>query len=472
MSRALVNFFYAHPVGHAVEALHYAHGHHVADPEIEVSVALNAETAVELARHCPFVERAYAIDHPLLEPCGDSSARLAELPREWDWIADDPRRWQAVQLALFPGLRDYYAASDEHLRARRARTIAGAGRLAYAPHQPLRFELPAARSLDGERWIAVMPAGASERSLYPSLASWRLILDALAEAYPNVRFALVGRTGATTLDPGEHAALLGHAAVDAFDLELAEQLAIVQACDVFLAPHTGFGLAALAVGTPWLAISGGRWFEYYFNHVPFRSVIPDVERYPCFSQFAPAATIDDGEDGPRTPSMSRARILDDRERIVEAAGELLAGTVTYEQALCEYFAALLAAHDGDAAGTGRSTACTCGTSDKPECLNLSGGFVRRPDARGRRRRQGRDARADPLDRRAGAHLLDRHRRAGRAVRPRRRLPPGARVGRAVGRAPAYAPGARGDEYGLGGTNFGWGGAAGMPARPISVNRPA
>ena len=307
--------------------MHYAHGHHVADPELEVSVALNAETAVELARFCPFVERAYAIDHPLLEPCADSAARLAGLPREWDWIADDPRRWQDIQLATFPGLRDYYAASDEHLRASRGRTIAGAGRLAYAPHQPLRFELPARTLPDGEQWIAVMPAGSSERSLYPSLASWRLILDALAEAYPAARFVLVGKTHGTTLDQGEHAALLAHhiEPVDAFDLELAEQLALVQACDVFLAPHTGFGLAALAVGTPWLALSGGRWFEYYFNHVPFRSVIPDVERYPCFSQFAPAATIEDGEDGPRTPSMTRARIRDDLGAVVTAAGELLAG---------------------------------------------------------------------------------------------------------------------------------------------------
>ena len=166
-----------------------------------------------------------------------------------------------------------------------------------------------------------MPAGSSERSLYPSLASWRLILDALAEAYPAARFVLVGKTHGTTLDRGEHAALLAHHTepVDAFDLELAEQLALVQACDVFLAPHTGFGLAALAVGTPWLALSGGRWFEYYFNHVPFRSVIPDVERYPCFSQFAPAATIDDGEDGPRTPSMSRARIRDDLGAIVDGS---------------------------------------------------------------------------------------------------------------------------------------------------------
>nr|CEL17978.1 hypothetical protein [Kibdelosporangium sp. MJ126-NF4]CTQ90794.1 hypothetical protein [Kibdelosporangium sp. MJ126-NF4] len=27
MERALVNFFYCHPVGHAVEALYYANGH-------------------------------------------------------------------------------------------------------------------------------------------------------------------------------------------------------------------------------------------------------------------------------------------------------------------------------------------------------------------------------------------------------------------------------------------------------------
>ncbi len=45
--RLLVNFFYAHPAGHAVEALHYCLGHHAADPTREVSVALNAATSVE-----------------------------------------------------------------------------------------------------------------------------------------------------------------------------------------------------------------------------------------------------------------------------------------------------------------------------------------------------------------------------------------------------------------------------------------
>lgn len=201
-----------------------------------------------------------------------------------------------------------------------------------------------------------MPAGAGDRSLYPSVRSWGLILDALLDRLPGARFALVGklrRDGRTTstLAPGEVAELLAHRSrpLDGFDLGLTDQLAIVQACDVFLSPHTGFGMAALAVGTPWLTISGGRWFEYYFNHVPFRSIIPDVERYPSFTQFAQPPTIRDGDDGPRTPSMTWARIQDDLERIAAAAAELVDGSLGYERALAEYFSALLGAYQGDPA---------------------------------------------------------------------------------------------------------------------------
>jgi PadR family transcriptional regulator len=40
--RVLVTYFYAHPVGVAVEALHYCLGRHLADPTGEVAVALSA----------------------------------------------------------------------------------------------------------------------------------------------------------------------------------------------------------------------------------------------------------------------------------------------------------------------------------------------------------------------------------------------------------------------------------------------
>jgi hypothetical protein len=280
-------------------------------------------------------------------------------------VVDDARRAQDVQLDLFAGMRDYYEASDAHLTARRGRSFAGTPAAGYVPGTALRLDLPeparrAARALLGDGAgapvVAVMPAGSSERALYPSVASWSAILDALAEAHPDARFALVGKLArdertASSLSAAELGQLRAHRTepVDCFDRPLAEQLAVVEASDLFLSPHTGFGMAALAVATPWLTLSGGRWFEYYFNDVPFRSVIPDTERYGAFSQFDPAGTLaDDAGDGPRTPSMSAARIRDDLPAIVEGAGELLAGTLDYDRALREHFAALLAAHGGDA----------------------------------------------------------------------------------------------------------------------------
>ncbi|MGH3912490.1 MAG: glycosyltransferase family 9 protein [Pseudonocardiaceae bacterium] len=365
IDRTLVNFFYAHPVGHVVEALHYCLGHHAADPDREIAVTLNAASPVELADFCPFVSAVYPVDHPFVQPCTDSVARLARLPREWDWVLDDFRRHQDIQLFLFPGLRDYYAAADRHLHARQGHTVVGAGAAGYLAHQQLRFTLPPrARAAvrhrlgdadaPGRPRIAVMPAGSSDASLYPSPNSWHLILDALTDAFPGVQIVFVGRLTqddrtATSLAPADLAGLLAHRScpVNCFDVALAEQLAVVEACDLFLAPHTGFGLAALAIGTPWLAISGGRWFEYFFNRVPFRSILPDPERFPSFSQFDPAITVVDGEEGPRTPSMSRARIQQDLERIIIAAGELISGSLTYEQSLQDYFPALLTACHGD-----------------------------------------------------------------------------------------------------------------------------
>jgi hypothetical protein len=47
--------------------------------------------------------------------------------------------------------------------------------------------------------------------------------------------------------------------------------------------------------------------------------------------------------------MSAARIRDDLDAIVAAAVELAAGQLEYEDALADYFAALVRAHHGDAA---------------------------------------------------------------------------------------------------------------------------
>jgi len=199
-----------------------------------------------------------------------------------------------------------------------------------------------------------MPAGSSEPARYPSAASWELIVRALAAELPGALFCFVGKlerdgrtaTSATRADFDRIAAAAPRV-VSALDLPLLEQLAYVEGCSLFLSPHTGFGTAALAVGTPWLALSGGPWHEWLFNGVPFYSVIPDTGRYPAFTQFAPQPDpVED--DGPRTPSMSRARIEEDLPELVEAARRLAEGRLTYEDSLRAYFPRLLAAYGGDA----------------------------------------------------------------------------------------------------------------------------
>jgi hypothetical protein len=361
--RLLVDFFYAQQLGHAIEALQYCVGHAAAVPGREVSALLNAATPTELATWCPAVSAVFAVDAPFLEPDPAARERLAGVPRDWDWVVDDTRRHQPFQLDLFPGMRDHYAASDAHLRPATGRSVVGADRVGYLPRQPVRLDLPAAARAAAARRlgrgarprIAVLPAGSSDPALYPSVASWRLVLDALTDAVPGLQLVLLGRLArdersSTSWRRDDVDALLASRScpVDCVDVPLAEQLAVVEACDLLLAPHSGFGMAALAVGTPWLALSGGRWFEYWFNSVPFRSVLPDTGRYPAFSQFDPADVVADGDDGPRTPSMTRARVREDLDRLVAGARELLAGELTYERALREYFGDLRAAHGGDA----------------------------------------------------------------------------------------------------------------------------
>lgn len=355
----LVNFWYAHPVGHAIEALRYCLGYHRANPAIRVSLLLNGATPAELAELCPFIEQTYAVSFTeLLDATGDPLEALSSVPRTWDYIVDDARGRQPDQLASFAGLDRFYKASDEHFRAKCAHTTAGSEPPAYAPHQELRLELPGearekARDELGASnpWIAVMPAGSGAgdgRYVYPSLGSWEIVLRELEGAISGVRFCLVGKlradqrtSTAFRLDEVAHLREALPGSIDAFDRPLIDQLALVEACDLFLSPHTGFGMAALAVATPWLTLSGGRWPEWFFNGVPFHSVLPQRNAWFTFFEPPPALPQDEDGEGPRTPSMTRARIREDLPELVDAARLLIEGRLTYDDALRGHFTRLV-----------------------------------------------------------------------------------------------------------------------------------
>jgi hypothetical protein len=364
-SGLLVDYWYSHAVGHMVEALRICLGYATGTPGLPISLVVNGATAVELADCCPFVETTYPVGfHDFGATRANPRRALRGIPRVWDYVVEHPEI-DSPSHAGFTGYRRYTEASRAHFRARLARTPAGSGPPPYVPHQQLRLELPAdararARALlGGSRAICVLPAGSSQRTaLYPSLTSWRLVLDAIAERHPDHHVCFVGRHAdrsgrtasgyawADVAELGERFA----GVVDLFDLPLLDQLAVVEACDLFLSPHSGFGFTAAAVGTPWLTISGGDWHETFFNGVPFHSVLPDPAKYgPCFvwSRTLPIVSADDDGEGERTTTMCAARIREDLDEIADATTRLIEGRVGYEEALAAYFPRLLACYGGD-----------------------------------------------------------------------------------------------------------------------------
>jgi hypothetical protein len=362
--RLLVNFVYCHPVGHAIEALHYCHGYRAADPEVEIGLALNAHTPVELAELCPFVGEVYPVFLDLFDTRRPAYGFEA-MPTDWDWVVNDGRGYQEIQRQAFPGLGAYYDRADSVFASvGSAIGLAGAPPPPYAPFGEWRLAVPgaareraaAALAKFGEAGpvIGLLPSGSGPRANYPSLRSWQLILSAFERRWPEAVFCVVGKLRtdgrtATSLGRSELKALLASVSrlVDAVDLDLVDQLAAVEACDVLVSPHSGFGMAGLAVGTPWLTIGGNRWPEYYFNGVPFYSVLPDVALYPAYHEFEPdPAPVED--DGARSPSMSLARLQADLEEIVEGAARLIERRWPFEMAMADYFGRLLALRGGRA----------------------------------------------------------------------------------------------------------------------------
>lgn len=361
----LVDYWYSPAVGHMVEALRLCLGYAVGTPGLPVSLVVNGATPFELGDCCPFVERTYAIGfHDFGASRGSPRRALHRVPRDWDYVVEHQDVENPTH-AGFEGYRRYYEASRAHFRARVRRGPVGSEPPAYVPHQPLRLALPeptrvrAQERLDGSRAISVLLAGSSQRTaLYPSRTSWRLMLDAIAERFPHHRVCFIGRhadRSQRTASGFSRSDLAGlgegfAGTVDVYDVPLLDQLAVVEASDLFLSPHSGFGFATLAVGTPWLTISGGDWHESFFNGVPFHSVLPDPDRYgPCFvwSDTLPIVPSDDDGEGERTTTMRASRIREDLDEIVDAAARLIEGRVDYEEALAAYFPRLLACYRGD-----------------------------------------------------------------------------------------------------------------------------
>jgi hypothetical protein len=245
--------------------MRYALGYKVANPEMRVSLLLNGATTVELARLCPFIDEVYAVPFTgFMEPDTDPVEALAGVPRSWDWVVENHRTGQNSHDAC-RGFRAFFDAAHSHFEPRHSLGSAGREPPGYRRHQELRLALPAdareaaaARIGGWRRAISVVLAGSSSgRHLYPSTASWTLILRALAERYPEAALLLIGKSTndgrtSTRVARGEVEELLSAfpAAVDCFDRPLLEQVAMVEASELIVSPHTGFSLSPLPLARP------------------------------------------------------------------------------------------------------------------------------------------------------------------------------------------------------------------------------
>ncbi|MFN2463467.1 MAG: hypothetical protein ABR573_06145 [Candidatus Dormibacteria bacterium] len=355
----LVNYWYAHNVGHAVEALRYCQGYKAATPEMAVSVLLNAASPMELARCCRFVNHAFAVPYAPWFGQDDAVAALESVPRDWDYVVDNHRRAENDGV---PGMDEFYTTSDDHFNTRIARCLIGRPPVPYSRNQTIKLELPdASREFamgylrEGQLGIALMPGGSDDNSArYPSHESWRRIVGGLHARHPDARVFFVGRfggSGTTTRigrDQLDDLLALIPGSVDCFAMGIVDQLAIVEACSLFASVHTGFGSAAVAVGTPWVTLSGGPWPEYFFNGIPFRSIVPE-RRFPAYDHSPGAELVADVDGTPRTPSMTAERVSVDLRRFLDAADDLIEQRLTYESCMRTYFTDLLGHYDGDRA---------------------------------------------------------------------------------------------------------------------------
>jgi len=357
--RVLLNFITFSAAGHVAEALKYAKGIAAANPGAEIHLLLNAATAVDIAQAANWVT-PHAIDPRRLDgPRWRTSLR--NVPPEVDYLVTN------VTLK-------HVAPSEPELRAAHDHVIAhtvtrlGAGYsshlntyyadqerepLPYRPNEPARLMVPdAARAWTRERLgaggpvITVLLAG-SRPHRAPSLRAWREILGALADRLPGVRLCVTGVTRnarTTTAFGAADIAELGRVvpAVETWiDVGLWRQLALVEASDVFLSPHTGFGFFAPLLDTPWLALSHCPWPEVLFNGVPFYSVLPACGNFPTL-------LITDSACDRRIRGRTRPVCLEDDAvlsrvpQLVAGAERLLAG-MSFEDAVARYRADVHAA---------------------------------------------------------------------------------------------------------------------------------
>jgi hypothetical protein len=347
-----------------LEALQHAYGYYSANcDKVDVFVAVNAASPITLVEACPWVSGVYPIDVAEVIADGEAASSIRAMGTDWDYVITDsrlrlellrPHKDASQLIALQSALQGYLKGSvwtgfsrGWECRWNTTGLIGTDDPLPFAANARFRIPIPQDAQMFARRYqhdgaiFYVIPGGFIGPQRRPSLEAWREILAALAAELPNLRVYVTGVSasvsgqsytrGVTANDVDLLAQKLPFV-TNCFDIGLWNQIGLMAASDVLLAPHTGFAFLGQFVGTPWLALSGCPWPEYLFNGVPFYSVIPECESYPadgrkdseCNQRLARGRKTVCMED-----ESLRARIPD----VIRGAHFLLDSKTTYERAI-------------------------------------------------------------------------------------------------------------------------------------------
>jgi hypothetical protein len=296
--RLLINWVYYQPVGHAIEAYRYGQAFRNSNPDLEIAIALNARSAVELGQCIPAIDRVYPVRLEEFEQSFVESASLAALPKHWDYVFTDPRHDHPMGSDALDRFEQAFRA---YIQADHTNHGWSAEELPPSELTPLALKLPAQARRFADQFVSekqtricMLFGSGTEASRTPPMPFWRTLIRRLLVEFADLEIVLLGaldqrRSITKGITAQAIDALIGEfpQVRNGFDLGLLNQLAIAERCDLHISPHTGMSFAIQCVGVPWLALSGAWAAEYLVNGVPFVSIYPACERYPCGPWFAP-----------------------------------------------------------------------------------------------------------------------------------------------------------------------------------------
>ena len=365
--KLLLNWLYKKPVGHVAEALKLSYGYFLANKDLDIYLILNAEAPTELVEGCSWIKGVYPVSPKEVKEHGIQAGSIQRIPKEWDYIITDKRSKSIEQPGKISDLENAHKILNEILVATVAKGYVEQidnheeGVLPCVVNPKVTLEIPKeARDFvlqfkHSTPTISIMLGGSKGLRQSPTREMWLKICQALVVSIPNLKIYFTGVSVSTdgktftkdfTLEDVDYLISQLPNAERIYDVGLWNQIAFIATCDIFLSPHTGFAFIPPLVGTPWLEIATCRWPAYFFNDMPFYSVLPKCRSYPSLDDR-------DKECDALLRANSRVVCVSDElveqkiPEIVEGARLLLDKDFTYEKAMALHLSKIEKEYDRD-----------------------------------------------------------------------------------------------------------------------------